>query len=332
MARACVRLTDSQRRQIDTLHKDGLSNRAIAKKVHKASSVVDYYIKYTKNRTVKKKPGRKPIVTNRLTRTVLREASLTGASTTSIKRKLGLSLSKSTVFRIIRDCPHLKCAKRKKKPPISEDNKARRLVWARDRMHWTEQWKKIIWTDEKKFNSDGPDGYGYYWHDIRKEEEYLSRRYQGGPSVMVWTGFGTVGKCNIAILTRKVNALKYQEALEHHFLPFRNNLNGKEVVFQQDNAPIHTANSTKQWLTDHHIVQLPWPAYSPDLNPMENVWGILVRHVYADGKQYNSQQELKTAIIEAWNQVTMEKLNHFVDSMPERIFNVIQHNGSSTKY
>lgn len=325
-------MTDFQKGQIDILHKEGLSNRAIAKIISKAPSVVDYYFRCVQNRKMKKKPGRKSTVTDRLSRAVLREVSLTGASATSIKRKLGLSQSKATIYRIIASSPHMKSVKRKKKPQLTEDHKAKRLAWAHERMQWSDQWKKVIWSDEKKFNSDGPDGYEYYWHDLRKEEQFLSRRQQGGPSVMVWTGFGAHGKCNVAILTGKVNALKYQNALEHHFLPFKNNLNGKEVVFQQDNASVHTAKTTKQWLTDHHIAQLPWPSKSPDLNPMENVWGIIVRRVYADGKQYGTAEELKAAIIQAWNSVTMETLNHFVNSMPDRIFSVINHNGGSTKY
>lgn len=222
-------LSDFEKGEIETFHKEGLSNRDIAKKLDKASSVVDYYFRHTKNRVVKKKPGRKPTISSQLTRRIQREVSNTGASTTSIKRSLSLQQSKSTFYRVIVNSPYFVNKKMKQKPPLTQDHKHKRLAWAHARMQWVQEWKKIIWTDEKKFNSDGPDGYRYYWHDIRKEETYLSRRQQGGPSVMVWTGFGADGKCNIAFLTGKVNAAKYQLALESHFLPFRNRLNGKQI-------------------------------------------------------------------------------------------------------
>jgi len=44
------------------------------------------------------------------------------------------------------------------------------------------------------------------------------------------------------------------------------------AIFQQDFAPCHKSKSTKQWLTKRNIEILPWPANSPNLNPIENVW------------------------------------------------------------
>jgi len=48
------------------------------------------------------------------------------------------------------------------------------------------RWNSIIFSDEKKFNLDGPDGYQYYWRDLRKEKETYFTRHSGGGSVMVW--------------------------------------------------------------------------------------------------------------------------------------------------
>ncbi len=60
-----------------------------------------------------------------------------------------------------------------------------------------------------------------------------------------------------------------------------------DYIFQQDLAPAHTAKSTKSWLNDHGVGVLDWPANSPDLNPIENLWGIVKR------KARDQKQEMR---------------------------------------
>ena len=65
-----------------------------------------------------------------------------------------------------------------------------------------------------------------------------------------------------------------------------------DAVFQPDNAVIYTAKLTTKWLQDHKIATLNFPAKSPDLNPVENLWGIWARKVYADGRQFEDKNGL----------------------------------------
>ena len=69
---------------------------------------------------------------------------------------------------------------------------------------------------------------------------------------------------------------------------------------------------------------MEWPTCSPDPNPIENLWGILSRKVYENGKQFESTFDLKTRIREAWNEISIETIQYLVTSMSSRIFEVIK--------
>ena len=105
-----------------------------------------------------------------------------------------------------------------------------------------------------------------------------------------------------------------------------------DFVFQQDNAAIHVSNSTKQWFAEHYIDIMAWPARSPDLNPIENLWGILVRDVYADCRQFENVRDLKIAIRNAWNRISNQTLANLVGSMQNRMTETLKMRGNITKY
>ena len=77
---------------------------------------------------------------------------------------------------------------------------------------------------------------------------------------------------------------------------------------------------------------LPWPARSPDVNPIENAWGWLTHQVYKNGKQYDTVADLKTAILKAWEEIPGEYLHKLISSMKNRIFEVINRNARKTHY
>jgi hypothetical protein len=149
---------------------------------------------------------------------------------------------------------------------------------------------------------------------------------------MVWGAFCSYGKLSLAFPSTKMNSQEYQGVLKDNLLPFLRSRRRISFTFQQDNASVHVSNSTKAWLEERHIVKLDWPSCSPDCNPMENMWGMLVRRVYAHNRQFNSVPELKAAILNEWGNLDNALVPSLIDSMPNRIFQLIQRHGGLIPY
>jgi transposase len=190
----------------------------------------------------------------------------------------------------------------------------------------------VVFSDEKKFNLDGPDGMDFYWRDLRKEPLYFSTRNFGGGSVMIWGAFSFSGKAELAFTTSKMNSAEYISVLNDNLLPFLNRFAHPRCVFQQDNAPVHSSRATKAWLQAHGVNVLEWPACSPDCNPIESIWGTMVGRIYVDHKQYQSVAGLKSAIIRTWTEIDKKMLENHANSMRNRIFQVIHKKGGPIDY
>ncbi len=138
-------------------------------------------------------------------------------------------------------------------------------------------------------------------------------------SVMVWGCVSALGKGNLHFCDGTINAEKYIEILEHNMLPSRRHLfQGRPCIFQQDNAKPHSAHITKSWLRRKRVQVLDWPACSPDLSPIENVWRILKRKMRQ--RRPRTVSHLKTCLQEEWDKITPETLHHlspFHTEIPE---------------
>ncbi len=114
-------------------------------------------------------------------------------------------------------------------------------------------------------------------------------------------------------------------------LPSADKLYGDaDFIFQQDLAPAHTAKGTKSLFNDHGVTVLYWPANLPDLNPIENLWGIVKMKMRYT--RPNNAEDLKAAIKATWAFITSEQCHRLIASMTRHIDAVIHANVGPTKY
>jgi transposase len=325
-------LTKIEQGKILTYATMKMSARAIAKAINKSKNVVLAFLKDPDTYGTKKSTGRpRTLGTRELTR-LKRYASLGDYSASDLKKELSIDASVRTVQRDLQRCDQLAYVKANKSPQLLQRHKSARVAWVERHLRDRTDWSRVIFSDEKKFNLDGPDGCKYYWHDLRKEKKVVWSRHSGGGSLMVWGAISSLGKTQLAILSGNQDAAGYQETLETHLMELSDNVHEGRYVFQHDNASIHRARSTTEFLVELEIPTMDWPALSPDLNPIENVWGMMARRVYKSGRQYSNVADLIAAVRAAWDDITIEDLANLTSSMTDRCIAVVRSKGAKIGY
>ena len=104
------------------------------------------------------------------------------------------------------------------------------------------------------------------------------------------------------------------------------------MYFQQDSATCHTLKKSMEWFKRTKVQLFPHPPSSPDLNTIENLWFILKQHIRSRPHPPTSTEELKRAVQEAWDSLTLDEINTLVRSMPNRVAQVLSAKGHATHY
>jgi hypothetical protein len=220
---------------------------------------------------------------------------------------------------------------------FTQEQKDDRVKWSRAHLHWTkEQWRRVIWSDEKKVL-----GYGFsgqIW--VRRppgealNPEYTVPHLPHPVQVHCWGCFCGRGLGRCHIYTENMDAVLLRRILDTHLIQtarqYFDVANAELWYYQHDNPTVYTGHVVQEWIHNHGVQKLPFPKYSPDLNPQENVWAYLARRIEALGCR--TEDELKAAIACEWERIPLSFLQSLTDSMPERCQRVIDAHGDHIHY
>ena len=250
-----------------------------------------------------------------------------------IAQNLKLNLSVSTVKSRLHENKLFGRVARKK-PLFSKRNLVSRLKFAKQHVHKDLSfWQNVLWTDESMFNRFVSDGKQYV---RRPQNQELSPRYtlktvkHGGGNVVVWGSFSWCGVGPLHRIQGIINQHIYKEILENVMLSYAEENLSLVWKFQQDKDPKHTTKSVQMWFNAKKINVLEWPAQSPDLNPIENLWEEVDRSI--NRSTATNLDRLWIEIKAAWDAITPERCQKLISSMGCHCQAVIDSKGYPTKY
>jgi len=223
-----------------------------------------------------------------------------------------------------------------KKPFLSDRHRAARLAFAKMHKDWSvEDWKRVLWTDESTFEI----GRNSRQIRVRREphEKYhpdcLAPTFRNErSSLMVWGGICGEDKTRLAFMPpQRRSAADFVELVYEG--PLREFLaEGRDILLMEDGAPVHRSAASRIWREDKNLEKLDWPAQSPDLNPIENLWSLLKSNIQSRNPRVNSVEQMREAVQKEWEKLSMVNWKHLIEIMPARMAAVIANKGGSVRW
>ena len=190
----------------------------------------------------------------------------------------------------------------------------------------------MLFTDETRIEM-GPHGQTWVQRPAGAalNPQYLCQQRSHPPSVAMWGGFSSAGVSDLHLFTGSLYAADLRRIYAAHLLQSTRRLFGSAAWWLlHDNDKRHTGGEVSSWLFSQGVQSLDFPPYSPDLNPIENLWADLKRRVEA--RNASDIAQLQQHVREEWAASDPSLLARLAHSMPARCRAVVANHGHRTSY
>lgn len=221
-------------------------------------------------------------------------------------------------------------------PRLLHRHKVARLEWAREHRNWVlEQWRNVLFSDETRIGLVSDSRRQRVWREPGGAERLVFCRetlpYQGG-TVMFWGGIMHNRRTPLIPIRQNITGDLYVENIIIPIVyPLRNEI-GENFIFQDDNARPHRTRRVQVALDEGNIERMIWPANSPDMNPVEQMWDYVKRAILKRNNPPQTTRDLILAAQEEWNNITQETINNLINSMNRRVTALLHSRGGHTNY
>ena len=263
-----------------------------------------------------------------------------------LAEQAGVTCSHDTIYRLLEEEGIINWLA-KKRPLLTPELAAKRYAWTLKHESWGfEEWATVIWSDECSVErGTGKRREWVFRTPNQKWHKDMIQPYKKGKdvSIMVWACFWGLQRSDLYASTRDATAKRGGYSATSYLQVLDDNLLGiyePDLIYMQDNGPIHTAKKVKKWFDDNGIMVMEWPPYSPDLNPIEHLWFHLKELVYkfnpdierVEGNDEKIRETLFEALFKAWQSIDEYYLHDLVWSMERRVKAIIASEGWYTRY
>ena len=237
------------------------------------------------------------------------------------------SISASTVNRA-RHMLDLQYKPPKIKQSLTENQKKLRTIFAHSMIYNSINMERIVFSDESRFCLTSDNRFRWYRkHDMDEQCFCTKEKYIW--SIMVFGAIGIDFKSKLVICKENIDAVYFREVInQSNLVPDLDAKYGQgQWIFMQDGAPAHSSRLTKLFIQKRMKSLNNWPANSPDMNPIEHLWGAMKQILKQNVT--HTKEELIETIQKVWMEFPQESINRLVQSFADRLRMVIHDNGES---